>query len=113
MFAVLNTPDALDGFEALIPDGEEWDNRCPARIMLTIMAYRPLSRANEVDAPVFVARTEHDTVIPASTTNRLVRELDDVERVRYPIGDFDPYRGEAFEVLVERETEFLERHLSE
>lgn len=110
-FAVLNTPDALEGFEALIPDGEEWDNRCPARIVLSIMAYRPVSRANEVDAPVFVAQTEHDSVIPASTTDRLVRELDDVERVRYPIGHFDAYRGEAFEVLVEREIEFFERHL--
>jgi dipeptidyl aminopeptidase/acylaminoacyl peptidase len=112
-FAVLNTPDALSGVEALIPDDEDWDNRCPARIALTIMAYRPLSRASEVDAPVFVAQATEDTIIPASTTDCLVRELDDVERVRYPVGHFDAYRGEAFEVLVERETEFLERHLCE
>lgn len=110
-FAILNTPDALGGVQALIPDDEEWDNRCPARIALTIMAYRPLTRAGDVDAPVFVAQAMEDTIIPAATTNRLVRELDDVERVRYPIGHFDAYVGEPFEALVDREIEFLVRHL--
>jgi dipeptidyl aminopeptidase/acylaminoacyl peptidase len=110
-FAILNTPDALRGVQALIPDDEEWNNRCPARIALTIMAYRPLTRAGDVDAPVFVAQATEDTIIPAATIDRLVRELDDVERVRYPIGHFDAYVGESFEALVDREIEFLVRHL--
>jgi len=110
-FAILNTPDALRGVQALIPDDEEWDNRCPARIALTIMAYRPVTRAGDVDAPVFVAQAMEDTIIPAATTDRLVRELDDVERIRYPIGHFEGYVGEPFEALVDREIEFLVRHL--
>ncbi|WP_152042134.1 alpha/beta hydrolase [Salinigranum salinum] len=110
-FAVLNTPDALRGIQGLIPDDEDWDNRCPARVVLTALAYRPVARASAVDAPVFVAQATDDTIIPESTTDRLVRELDDVERVRYPLGHFDLYRGEPFETLVERETEFLLRHL--
>lgn len=109
--AVLDTSDSLRGFEALIPDDEEWDNRCPARISLTVLAYRPLSRAAEVDAPVFVAQAEQDTIIPASTTEDLVRELDGVERVRYSVGHFDAYWGDTFEDLVEREGGFFERHL--
>lgn len=36
--------------------------------------------------------------------------LDDVERVRYPVGHFDMYTSEAFEEVVEREGAFLERH---
>lgn len=112
-FAVLNTPGAMQGFEALIPEGEDWDNRCAARIILTIMLYRPLSRAGNVDAPVFVTEAEHDRLLPASLTDRLVQTVDDVERVRYPIGHFDAYRGEPFETIVAREGEFLSRHLGE
>jgi pimeloyl-ACP methyl ester carboxylesterase len=110
-FAILNTPDALRGVRALIPDDEEWDNRCPARIALTIMAYRPLTRARDVDAPVFVAQATEDTIIPARSIEHLVRELDDVERVRYPFGHFDAYLDEPFERLVAREIGFLTRHL--
>lgn len=110
-FAVLNTPGALDGFEALVPDDEDWENDCPARISLTVMAYRPVARAGDVDAPVFVAQAEHDSIVPASTTDRLVDELDDVERVRYPVGHFDVYHHDPFEAVVEREGTFLERHL--
>ncbi|WP_049920709.1 alpha/beta hydrolase [Haloferax sulfurifontis] len=110
-FAILNTPDAVEGIEALIPDGESWENRCPARIALTIMIYRPISWASEVDAPVFVAQAEEDKIIPTSTTDRLVRKLDDVERIRYPIGHFDGYRCAPFENLVERESRFLVSHL--
>lgn len=110
-FAVLNTPNAVEGIEALIPDDEEWDNRCPARIALTIMLYRPISRASKVHAPVFVAQAENDTIIPAATTDRLVQALDDVERVRYPLGHFDAYVGDPFEKLVSREQDFLAHHL--
>lgn len=110
-FAVLDTPDALRGVQALVPDDEELDNRCPARIAHTIMAYRPVTRAGDVDAPVFVARAMEDTIISARSVDRLVRELDDVERIRYPIGHLDAYGGEPFETLVDREIEFLVRHL--
>ena len=110
-FAILNTPDAMDGIEALIPEGEEWDNRCPARIALTVLFYRPISRASDVEVPVFVVQAEDDTIIPDATTDRLVRELDDVERVRYPVGHFDVYRGDPFENIVSRQRDFLRRHL--
>jgi dienelactone hydrolase len=112
-FAVLNTPDAVRGVDSLVPLDEAWENRCPARIVFTTLAYRPLSRASDVDAPVFVAQAERDSIVPAATTDRLVRELDDVERVRYPVGHFDVYRGEPFEELVTREGRFLTRHLLE
>ena len=40
-----------------------------------------------------------------------MNRLDDVERVRYPVGHFDVYTGEIFETVVDREIEFLSRHL--
>lgn len=111
-FALLNTPGALDGVEALVPDDQTWENRCPARIILTILLYRPISQAGAVEAPVFVAQAETDRLLPASSTDRLVQALDDVERVRYPMGHFDAYRGECFEPIAAREGAFLAQHLA-
>ena len=58
-----------------------------------------------------VVETEEDPIIPTATIDRLVDALDDVERVRYPVGHFDVYTGAAFERAAAREAEFLARHL--
>lgn len=111
-FALLNTPDARAGVEALIPDGTEWTNRTPARIVATLPRYRPLRVASEVDCPALVVQAERDSIIPATSTDALVTRLDDVERIRLPIGHFDAYQGSAFERVVSRELQFLTTRLS-
>ena len=108
-FGVLNRPEALAGFRSI--NGGEWDNRCPARILLTILGYRPITRADGVDCPALVVEAEADRIIPPGTTDRLVTRLPDVERVRYPIHHFDIFTGEPFETVADRTTAFLDRHL--
>ena len=108
-FGVLNRPGTLAGYERI--SGGEWDNRCPARILLTVLAYRPVSQAGAVDCPALVVEAEDDQIVPPGTVDRLVRRLDDVERVRYPGTHFDLFTGEPFEAVVERNTAFLRRHL--
>jgi dienelactone hydrolase len=110
-FALLNTPDALASVERLVPDDEPWKNRCAGRAGLLAMAYRPLTRAVDVAAPVLVVEASEDDIVPPASVEALVRRLDDVERVRYPVGHFDVYFGDLFEQVVDREGEFLERHL--
>lgn len=111
-FALLNTPDALSGVEALVPDGASWTNQVPARVVATLPFYRPLTSASQVECPVFVAQAERDTIIPRGSVDELVTRLDDVERVRIPVGHFDAYRGEPFHRLVARQGQFLVSHLS-
>ncbi len=108
-FAALNRPGALEGYES-ITDGD-WDNRCAARILLTVLAYRPVTEARDVDCPTLIVEAAEDNIVTGDTVDRLVSRLDDVERVRYPVGHFDVYTGETFETVVDREVEFLSRHL--
>ena len=109
-FAVLNGPGVLAGFESL--NGGDWDNRCPARVFLTALPYRPVASAGRVDCPTLVVEAEADVVIPAGTVERLVDRLADVEHVSYPVGHFDVYTGGTFEAVVEAEGAFLERELA-
>jgi len=108
-FGVLNRPGALAGYEAI--NGGDWDNRCAARILITVFGYRPISVAGAVDCPTLVIEAEDDQIVPAGTVDRLVDRLDDVERVRYPVSHFDVFTGEPFEAVVERNEAFLRRHL--
>lgn len=111
-FALLNTPTAKAGMESLVPDDEAFRNSCPARIVATAPRYRPISAASDIDTPVFVVQAGQDELVPSWSVDRLVYELDDVERMRLPIGHFDVYHGSPFERIVERQAAFLEEHLS-
>ncbi len=109
-FGVLNTPGAKEGFESIVPEGEEMDNRCAARILVTVGMYRPLKEASDVDCPALVVKAEEDLVVPGKPVEKLIDALD-ADALRLDCGHFDPYMGETFETVVERETSFLDEHL--
>ncbi len=109
-FAVLNGPGAKAGYEALVP-GDEWPNQAAARLLLQVPFYRPVSDAGEIECPTLVIEGEDDDVVPSEPVDDLVETLPDVERVRYEMGHFDVYLQPAFERVVERQADFLARHL--
>jgi len=109
-FGVLNTPGAKEGFEAIIPEGEAMDNRCAARILVTVGLYRPIAETSEVDCPAFVMKAENDLVVPTKPIEKLIESLD-ADALRLECGHFDPYLGETFDKVVEEEADFLEKNL--
>jgi dipeptidyl aminopeptidase/acylaminoacyl peptidase len=110
-FAMLNTPGADEGYRSIVPEDSNWENACPARVSLEVPRYRPVSSADDVDCPAFVAIASEDRIVPPSAAERLARRLDHVEVLRLDCGHFDPYLGETFERVVDRQASFLERHL--
>lgn len=110
-FAMLNTPGADEGYRSIVPSDSDWENACPARVALQVPWYRPVTSAEDVDCPVFVAVAESDRIVPPSAAERLARRLDHVEVLRLDCGHFDPYDGAPFERVVDRQAGFLERHL--
>lgn len=109
-FGVLNTPGAKEGFGSIVPEGREMDNRCAARILVTVGQYRPLKKASKVDCPALVVKAEEDLVVPTEPIEEYIDRLD-AETLRIECGHFDPYLGEDFERVVEKEGDFLENHL--
>jgi alpha-beta hydrolase superfamily lysophospholipase len=108
--AVLTSPGAKVGYERLVPDEEDWANRCSARVLSKVPFYRPLSGADRVDCPVLVMQGERDDVVPDPPIDDLVDAVDDVERVRLDVDHFGVYTS-AFDRVAEREATFLARHL--
>jgi pimeloyl-ACP methyl ester carboxylesterase len=110
-FAVMSTPDAKQGFEALVPQSTRWENRVAARIALRIGAYSPGRSAAKLACPALFCVCDQDSVAPAQKTIKLVSQAPHGEVKRYPIGHFDIYVGEWFERAVADQTEFLVRVL--
>jgi pimeloyl-ACP methyl ester carboxylesterase len=107
----MNAPDALPGYEALMPAGTTFRNEAAARVAPTIMAYRPARAAKEINFPILFCVSNTDTVTPPAQTLRYARTAPWGEIKTYDAGHFDFYVGDAFEALVRDQIEFLTRQL--
>jgi dienelactone hydrolase len=110
--AMMSSPDAQPGFEALVPAQSRWENRVAARIALRIGTYRPGRSAAKLSCPALFCVCDKDALAPAQRTVKLVAVAPRAEIKRYPLQHFEIYVGEAFEAAVADQTEFLLRELA-
>jgi dienelactone hydrolase len=109
--ALMNAPDALPGYKALLPTETTFRNEVAARVAPTIMTYRPGRAAKKITVPILFCVSNTDSVTPPAQTLRYARTAPRGEVKRYDAGHFDFYLGEPFEALVRDQVEFLTRHL--
>lgn len=110
--ALMNASDALPGYEALISPNMPFRNEVAARVIPTIVAYRPGKAAKNVKMPILFCVSETDSVTPPEETIRYARTAPYGEIKTYDAGHFEFYLGEPFELLVADQIEFLTRHLT-
>ena len=109
--ALMNAPDALPGYQALLPPDSTFRNEVAARVVPTITAYRPGRAAKKIEFPILFCVCDTDTVTPPAQTVRYARTAPRGEIKRYDVGHFDVYLGEPFEAVVRDQIEFLTRQL--
>ncbi|WP_405136433.1 alpha/beta hydrolase [Nocardia sp. NBC_01388] len=110
--ALMHAPDALPGYQALIPAGMTFVNEAAARVIPTIAAYRPGRAAKKITIPILFCISNTDSVTPPAQTLRYTSTAPRGEIKTYDAGHFDFYLGDPFEALVEDQVDFLTRHLS-
>ena len=109
--ALMNAPDALPGYQALVPADTTFRNEVAARVTPTIMAYRPGREVKKINFPILFCVSNTDTVTPPTQTLRYARTAPRGEIKRYDAGHFDFYIGDAFDALVGDQLDFLTRQL--
>jgi uncharacterized protein len=109
--AIMTSPDAEPGFQAIVAEGSRWRNAVAARIGLRVGAYRPGRAAAHITCPLLVCICERDAVTPPEPAERAAAAAPRGEVRHYPIGHFEIYGGEPFERAVADQVEFLTRHL--
>jgi dienelactone hydrolase len=109
--ALMNAPDALPAYEALLPPDTTFRNEVAARVAPTIMAYRPGRSVKKIKFPILFCVSNTDSVTPPAQTLRYARTAPRGEIKRYDAGHFDFYLGQPFEALVRDQVEFLTRQL--
>lgn len=107
----MSAADALPGMSALAALGPDFDNRLTARSAFDVLFYAPGRHARNIECPVYVALCDPDTVAPDKTAKRQTSKAPLAEVHTYPVGHFEIYFGEAFEVAVNNYLTFLQRHV--
>ena len=111
-YAVMTAAEAEPGFAAIVGEGSRWRNAVAARVMLRIGLWRPVRDAVRVAAPLLVCVCDRDATTPPEPALQMAQNAPRGEIVRYPIGHFDIYLGEAFERAIEDQVAFLQRVLA-
>jgi dienelactone hydrolase len=110
--AVMTTPDSEPGFRRMLPEETTWENRVAARIALRVALYRPARKAARLPCPGLWCICDEDSLVPRKQALAAAEAAPVGSEIRrYPIGHFDIYVGEWFELAVSDQTEFLERQL--
>lgn len=109
--ALMTAPDALPGYESLVPEGGTWINSTPARALPRIIRYRPGRSARKIQIPILFCVSSTDTVAPAGPTLKYAQQAPKGVVKCYEAGHFDFYTGEPFEQLVKDQARFLVEHL--
>jgi len=110
-FGLMNTPESKPGYLALVPEGSDWRNEAPARIALTLPAYRPVSYAAQISCPVLIICAENDSLNPAKAVEKCASKCKSATIISLPVGHFEVYFGDSFEKVSEMEAKFLAREL--
>jgi uncharacterized protein len=110
--AMLSTPDALRGGEALNPGNRypDWRQEIAARSALRVTFYRPARAASHIGCPLLVLAYDQDDVTPPALAVRAGRRAPNAEIVRRPGGHYAAFLG-GHEEAVELDLSFLRRHL--
>ena len=105
----MNRQGFYDGYQAMVPVGAEWPNRCTARSVIRIMTFRPARVASQVSCPALMIVSERDRVVRSNMTIKAVSRMPDAKLIRWPADHFDIYHGSAFDSLVQQQVQFLQQ----
>lgn len=84
-----------------------------ARVAPTITWHRPGRAAKDVAIPILFCICDRDSVTPPERTRAYAHTAPMGEVKTYDAGHFEIYSGDAFEVAVADQTDFLLRHLKD
>ncbi len=108
---LMTAPDAEPGYRALVPVGSDIELEVDGRIALHVPRHAPGRTAKKVQCPILFSICDKDSVAPPGPTAKYAAQAPRGEVKHYPIGHFDIYDGEGFEMAVTDYVDFLKRHL--
>ena len=108
---MMTSPDALSGFESIVPKGSRHLNTVAAGVLLPALGWRPGLKAASIECPLLVQSAMNDEITPDRSAAMTAARAPLGELRRYACGHFDVYKPPWFGSVVADQVEFLKRNL--
>lgn len=110
-FACMASSEAMQ-FLDIVDDGSAWNNRVPARALVTLGDYQPGDVADQVTCPALVVVGETDETTPPDLARAAASRMPKAEVTAFDAGHFEVYMPPLFEDVVGQQARFLLKHLA-
>ncbi|WP_423995372.1 alpha/beta hydrolase [Halorubrum trapanicum] len=104
--AAITEPGTKRKYIDLVDRDSAWRNETPARSLLGLVGYRPVTRLDEIDAPTLLLAGTEDEIVDADSVAAAGERLSRGTVVTMPAGHFSVF-GEDFEGAVGHQLSFL------
>lgn len=101
-----------DAYLDCVPPESDWRNELPARSLLDLLRYRPLTEAEGVTCPTLLVAGNKDDIAPPAAVADAADRIDDSTLLRLPIGHTDAL-GPGLETAAAHQLAFLDGVLGE
>lgn len=105
-FAVITAPGAKRAVFDLVDRHADWQNRVPARVLLSLPRYRPITEVDEIRCPALVIGGRDDQVVSAEKAAAAADGIADSTYLELPVDHLSGF-GEDFETVVGHQLTFL------
>lgn len=104
---------SYDEFMQTIPADSKWTGQVPARIMLDINRYRPITVVHKIKCPVLIIAAGNDTLIPFKAIEKTVSKISNIQFFHFPMTHFDSVnkQGPFFKQEIDLQVQFLKQNL--
>lgn len=109
--AAFTDEDARKWMEAVAPTAPTWRNAIAARVLLSLLTYRPGTQAKHVVMPLLMCIADQDTAGSTALALRAADLAPHAQVRHYPLTHFAAYISEGFEQMVTDQIQFLRTHL--
>jgi len=105
-FGVITAPGAKRELFDLVDRHADWENSVPARLLLTLPRYRPITTVDEIRCPTLVVGGRDDQITPAEGASAAADKIADSTYLELPIDHLSLF-GDDFETVVDHQLAFL------
>lgn len=109
--AAFTDADARAWMDTMAPGAPSWHNAIAARVLLSLLIYRPGTNAKDLVMPLLICIADQDTAGSTVLALRAAKQAPHAQVRHYPLTHFSAYFGEGFEQMVADQIQFLRTHL--
>ena len=102
--------ESYNGFMSLVKADYYWSGQVPARAMLELVRFRPISSVRNINIPVLFIAALGDQVVPIEASRETATNLAPfADYYEWDMTHFDIYQGKWLQHAIEIQLEFLSR----